>query len=314
MLHRYSGERFHEHYGAGSATDGARGTYGRDVSGKISYRFNDLGFRCSTHDDELAAIHACGCSYTLGVGLEYERTWPTVFAGLYNEHTEEKIGVANFSQGAASNRYIARTLVTQANAGHPAVILALFSHLGRTEYIVTPQERALIGAGPGTEHHENFGTIAALPKYSANWLKRRRLTNADFPPGLRRMTRKFLAWTRVYYESSYTEARAVFESIENLLLVQYFCQSRGIEYLLSWVDHARLSEPWICEHPALGPMVRLLDRERLVDFSLLDVLVDRAADGSHPGPRSNEIFARQLWERFSRARNNTKAGGRQGWP
>jgi hypothetical protein len=298
MLHRYSGERFHEHFGLSLTGYAVRSTYGRDVSGTISYRFDDLGFRCSTTEAP-AAIHVCGCSYTFGVGLKYEQTWPSVFASLYNERCAEKTGVANFSQGAASNRYIARTLLTQAEAVRPRAIVALFSHVGRTEYIVTPAERALIGAGPITRHAENLGTIAALPKYSVNWLRRQRLSIADIPAGLRPLTRHFLAWARSYYEDSYTDARALFESIESLLLVQYFCESRGIEYLMSWVDHARLSEPWIVEHSALGPMVRLLNRERLVDFSLLDVLVDRAADGSHPGPRSNEIFAQRLWERFA---------------
>ena len=54
------------------------------------------------------------------------------------------------------------------------------------------------------------------------------------------------------------------------------------------------------EHPAVAPLVKLLNGERFVDFSLLDggVLVDRAADGCHPGPASNEIFARRMRDRF----------------
>jgi hypothetical protein len=87
-----------------------------------------------------------------------------------------------------------------------------------------------------------------------------------------------------------------------MLALQHFCESRGLEYLVNSVDHAWFDEEWVGAHPAVAPLVELLNGERFVDFSLLDggVLVDRAADGCHPGPASNEIFARRMWDRFER--------------
>jgi|CZKU01.1.fsa_nt_gi hypothetical protein len=301
MLHRYSGDRFREHFGT-SADGNTTRRYGLDTSGAVSYRFDALGFRRGESAASPSGIYACGCSYTFGEGLNFEASWPHLFSSQYGRHGHGGPGVTNFSQGGASNAYIARTLITQSTAVPPAVVIVLFSHIGRTEYYVSREERERVRVPAWSPvRPENLGTVAVVPKYSANWFKRRFIT-ARLPAGFRNLGSRVLSWTRHYYLRTYTDLRAVAESLTNMLALQYFCESRGIEFLVSWVDHACLEETWVREHPAVAPMVKLLNAERFVDFSLLDdgVLVDRAADGWHPGPESNAIFARRMWERFER--------------
>ena len=43
--------------------------------GAISYRFNSYGFRCDEFDETDCMI-ALGCSFTMGIGLPVESTWP----------------------------------------------------------------------------------------------------------------------------------------------------------------------------------------------------------------------------------------------
>jgi hypothetical protein len=43
----------------------------------VSYQFNQDGFRCKNFDDSDSII-ALGCSFTMGVGLHAENTWPSV--------------------------------------------------------------------------------------------------------------------------------------------------------------------------------------------------------------------------------------------
>lgn len=51
--------------------------YGWDKPGVITYQFNSHGFRCNEFDDSTGII-AIGCSFTAGVGLPLESTWPSI--------------------------------------------------------------------------------------------------------------------------------------------------------------------------------------------------------------------------------------------
>jgi hypothetical protein len=48
---------------------------GWDTPGTITYQLNSQGFRCDEFNNEPCLI-ALGCSYTVGIGLPVETTWP----------------------------------------------------------------------------------------------------------------------------------------------------------------------------------------------------------------------------------------------
>ena len=51
----------------------------------ITYIFNHQGFRCDEFDDRPAGL-ALGCSFTEGVGIPVDDTWPAVLSGLIGQH------------------------------------------------------------------------------------------------------------------------------------------------------------------------------------------------------------------------------------
>src|SRR4051794_37114476 len=71
------------------------------------YNFSSLGFRGSEYEPAAALrLFVCGCSYTFGMGVGIERTWPVVFTRLAAAELGvpvEKCNVQNFSQIGASN-------------------------------------------------------------------------------------------------------------------------------------------------------------------------------------------------------------------
>jgi hypothetical protein len=101
------------------------------------------------------------------------------------------------------------------------------------------------------------------------------------------------------FYSSYTADEGLLNAVKNVLLVQLYCDSHHIPYLLCWSDHPRLT-PRYARHPVCGPLISLINREHFCAFSLKDkdLVVDLARDLKHPGPRSNEIFAERLYQRF----------------
>lgn len=68
---------------------------GWDQPGSITYKFNSQGFRCEEFSDGPYLL-ALGCSYTIGIGLPVESTWPEILA--------KKMGVkcANLGWGGYS--------------------------------------------------------------------------------------------------------------------------------------------------------------------------------------------------------------------
>ena len=48
------------------------------IDKKISYKFNSHGFRCEEFDSTSNSLVALGCSWTFGVGLPIEETWPYI--------------------------------------------------------------------------------------------------------------------------------------------------------------------------------------------------------------------------------------------
>jgi hypothetical protein len=51
--------------------------YGWDRTGCITYSFNSHGYRCEEFDNSPGFI-ALGCSFTVGIGLPVDHTWPSI--------------------------------------------------------------------------------------------------------------------------------------------------------------------------------------------------------------------------------------------
>lgn len=237
-----------------------------------AYDFNSLGFRGADYDPGASLrVFVCGCSYTFGMGVRADRTWPVVFtrlaAAALGTPIEQSL-VQNFSQVGASNNYVTRTLVKQCHLAPPTLAIAAFTHTSRTEYLDGQEIRNLghWDIRPDDERHQRPDS-----------------------PG-----RRFF---RQYSDRA---------GLQNLLLNMVFFQSamerRGVPYIMVWVDVDALDAPTLAS-PVLSDYHAVLVPSRISRRSIKQpgIFVD-AAEGpaaqGHPGPQSHERFAAALAKEF----------------
>lgn len=263
-LHDYDGAAFH------AGERGRRHTTHQccsDHSGLIEYSFNSLGYRSAEFDGQAeVVVFVVGCSHAFGVGVAEELTWPNVFCRGFAEHygvSTECLHLQNFSQGAASNDYIARVILTQCANVEPALVLGAFTHNNRVEYL---DDRAVSNIGPWRvkDPEDQIGTPT--------------LEVAD-----------------AFYDY-YSDELGSINAIKNLLLAQEFLKSRKIPYLFSWIGGGMLGGAESISDRVIGRLLELVDRAYLCPASIEDddVFVDLAADHAHPGPQSHERFAGRM--------------------
>ena len=302
----YIGSRTTEHYGSQPGQEHTIPTYGSDRSHTVEYRFNRFGYRGSElREDAQRVIYVCGCSHTFGTGLAEKDAWPSGFAAKYAAHHgvgPDDLCLLNFSQGGGSNRYITRTLIDQCAVHKPNMVIAHFSEIGRTEYILEP------GLFTGWVPHSDSRSVAAVgPWQNASWLKRQLWLRRDFRPVDRHAARHILRWTRAYYSGAYRLNRAVYETLQDMLTLQLYCQRHDIDFMMSCVEYDRLVSQ--LDNVAIRILWDLIDHDRLTAFAVSDASsrVDRAADDGHPGPKSHQLFVEKLWESYREAQSSSNA-------
>jgi hypothetical protein len=242
-----------------------------DAAGPV-YEFNSLGFRSAEYDPDAALrIFVCGCSYTIGMGVDRDRAWPVVFTrlaaaalGTPVEHSH----LQNFSQIGASNNYVARTLLTQCDRHAPTLAIAAFTHTSRTEYLDGPVIRNL---GHWDIHPDNEAREADSPG-------RRFFRQHSGRAGLRNL-------------------------LANMVLFQSAMERRGVPYIIAWVD-AGAMQTRVLAGPGLHDYAAVLNRSRISRLSIRQhgIFVDTAAGAAaqgHPGPQSHERFAAALAQEFT---------------
>jgi len=297
----YCGDRAPEHYGDGKGASHTARTYASDLSGTKTYQFNACGFRGEDLDPKAAArIFVCGASYAFGTGLEWEETWGyhlKVGVARHLELDASRVNLLNFSQSLASADYITRTLLAQCAVVRPDLVVAHYSVMSRAEYFL---RGAAVGVMP-----------TYFPWYRRWWALRpgwkRRLFRLLPGPGDRAAaSARLQTWD--HYARLYSAEKAFVSTLTNILLLQSYCRAHGINCLISWVEHDRLREKRFSENLAISPLIDLLDGECFCPFSLVDadICMDVAADGIHPGVRSNQVFAERLLRLYTLMRVCTR--------
>ena len=103
--------------------------HGWDQSGSIHYRYNSEGFRDEPFDDRPCGL-AFGCSFTEGVGVRIEHTWPrrlTERTGLY---------FWNLGVGGAAVDTIYRFFNHYIDRFRPKAVILCHPPMYRMEYVV----------------------------------------------------------------------------------------------------------------------------------------------------------------------------------
>ena len=261
-------------------------TYGHDVSRTKTYHFNSLGFRGEEFNpDADFKLFVAGSSYAFGPGIDLEETWAYQLSQRIMESQSlpaQAMSLVNFSEGGASNNYTARMAVTQCSKVKPSLLVTEFVFKNRSE-----------------------GFIDGKPFQVGPWLLmnawQRLKTALSTPKKNRRLLRQRLSQVNHYY-SYYQEEQAFIDTLKNILLVQSYCKAEKIPCMLFWTEFKQLEESRFTGNPVLAPLIAAIDKRCFCDFSITDedIFVDRAADNSHPGPKSQQLFADKLMAFYER--------------
>ena len=77
----------------------------------IKYTFNEYGFRCASFDERSDInILTCGCSMTVGVGVDQNETWTEQLKVKIARHTGKSVTAWNIATSGASPDYVVRSL------------------------------------------------------------------------------------------------------------------------------------------------------------------------------------------------------------
>jgi hypothetical protein len=232
------------------------------------YEFNSLGFRGAEYDHRAALrVFVCGCSYSFGMGVPIDRTWPVVFTRLAAAERGipvEQSHVQNFSQIGASNNYVARTLIKQCHLVSPTLAIAAFTHNSRVEHLDGHEIRNL---GYWNIHPDN------------------RFPEAPDSAGAR-------------FFRQYSERVGLQNLLTNMVFFQSAMINRNVPYIILWIDVDRLHTSQVVLDPVLGDYYAVLDQSRISRLSLNQHHIRVDTVEGHPGPYSHERFASALVKEF----------------
>lgn len=229
------------------------------------YHFNSLGYRGEEFDPAARLkIFVSGCSYTFGLGVQHDQTWPALLKKLVADKLDvpiDQTNLQNFSQLGASNGYIARTIVRQCERVRPDLAVIAFTHRERTEYLA-----------PGVTR--NLG-LWDLDVQEPGW-----------------------SVPTVRYLSQYNVESASLDLLKNMLLVQWAMVRRRIPYLLLWMNRTGIDQSPINDLMPLRHLRGMIDPARLSSRCLLEpgIMVDTNPVDRHPGPGSHANFAPKVLE------------------
>jgi hypothetical protein len=232
------------------------------------YEFNSLEFRGAEYDPG-AALHVfvCGCSYSFGMGVSADRTWPVVFTRLAAAALGipvEQSHVQNFSQVGASNNYVARTLIKQCHQISPTLAIAAFTHNSRAEYLDGKKIR-------------NLGYWNIDPN--------NRFPEPPDAPGAR-------------FFRQYSERERFLNLLTNMVLFQSAMVNRRVPYIMVWIDIDRFHTAEVMSDPVLSDYYTVLDPSRISQLSIKQQHIHVDTVEGHPGAQSHERFATALVREF----------------
>ena len=104
-------------------------TSGNDNTNLCLYTYNELGFRGDSIKKQGFKIMSLGCSFTEGVGVNDNETWPIQFCKLIPNAVN-----MNFGTGGRSNDFICRSLMCYYDLIKPDLVLIMYTYPHRKEF------------------------------------------------------------------------------------------------------------------------------------------------------------------------------------
>jgi hypothetical protein len=262
-----------------------------DRSGKVKYRYNNLGFRGEDYDvNAKFHIYVCGPSEAFGLGLNEEDTWWHHFR-LRFAHSKgvkpSEVNVLNFSQIGASMDYIARVIVSQCRRIQPDLVLVALSPSSRTEYFTDESERYF--SGRAVTFNPSMYNLLQHHDENEFFQQRTASLNEDDHEELLTAVEGFYNY--------YTERTGLINRLKNILLIQQFCSAQNIPSLIWTLHRFNLQKELNLALPqSIQALAECVDFSKIYTHGILHPNHQKAADGIHPGPDVNLGVAQHLWD------------------
>lgn len=102
------------------------------------------------------------------------------------------------------------------------------------------------------------------------------------------------------YYGYYCDEEGVISTLKNILLVQFYCESRGIKFLFSTEDAQVLSKIDFTDHQIIQSLRQLINRQNFVDTTIWTKgkISELAADNWHPGRSAQLAHAQKLYSAY----------------
>jgi hypothetical protein len=115
------------------------------INSQITYKFNSHGFRSEEFTSD-PSVMFLGCSFTCGIGMPYEKIWPTLVANRLNMRS------ANLGVGGTSPDTAFRMCHGYIDKIKPKLVIFLVSPGIRVEYYSRVSNHPL-DLSPANQHH-----------------------------------------------------------------------------------------------------------------------------------------------------------------
>lgn len=100
----------------------------------IKYTFNEYGFRSDSFEERSDInILTCGCSHTVGVGVNQQEAWPFMLKKLIQKHTGKTVKVWNLATSGASPDYVVRSVFKTIDILNPDYVCIFWPPITRLE-------------------------------------------------------------------------------------------------------------------------------------------------------------------------------------
>lgn len=103
-----------------------------DKSNKVEYRMNEHGYRSeSLKKKGKLNILTLGCSWTMGIGVDNDKIWPSLIQKKYEDSV-----VCNYGMYGTSTEFLAKQYCRIIESGYePDIVLILWPGLSRRDYL-----------------------------------------------------------------------------------------------------------------------------------------------------------------------------------
>ena len=242
---------------------------------EFGYSFNSLGFRSDEFEnDETFKILYCGCSFTEGVGLPKEHTWPW----LLNQQIQERFGIKmryyNMGVGGFSSDAIQRhlTLLLECEKFKPDLVIILFPSYTRRELFFSESDDTTVDTyiPMFIPDHKTFEEKAFVKNY----------------------------------EKTINSRNNAYWLVQNMIACYHLCKANGIHVrMTTWETFDDLGVPEQDKFKAFTEILPDFVKGVFIPIQFTQVSLAYkkfpqtiARDFLHPSPNMGSFFAEQVFE------------------